>query len=109
MKKYNLSTIMTNAWKLFRKYNSISFSEALHRAWLCAKAVEVNALRIQTAKAEAGITEQTETWAGWKARGYEVKHGSKSLFGAELIYGSLGDGATYKARFFGYSQVVAVA
>lgn len=51
MKKYNLTVIMSNAWKLFRKYN-ISFSEALHRAWICAKAVPVNAERIQTAKQE---------------------------------------------------------
>ena len=60
MKKYNLSAIMTTAWKIFRKY-SISFSEALHRAWICAKAVPVNAERIQTAKQEAGITEQKGT------------------------------------------------
>ena len=108
MKKYNLSNIMTTAWKLFRKF-SISFSEALHRAWLCAKAVPINAERIQSAKDEAGITEQTETWSHWKELGYEVVHGSKSLFGVELIYGAKGDGATYKARFFGKSQVVAVA
>ena len=108
MKKYNLSAIMTNAWKLFRKY-CISFSEALHRAWLCAKAVPINAQRIQNAKSEAGVTEQTETWHRWKELGYEVIHGSKSLFGVELIYGAKGDGATYKARFFGKSQVVAVA
>ena len=60
MKKYNLSNIMKQAWRLFRKY-TISFSEALHRAWLCAKAVPINAERIQTAKTNAGITEQTET------------------------------------------------
>ena len=108
MKKYNLSAIMTNAWKFFRKY-SISFSEALHRAWICTKAVPINAERIQTAKAESGITEQTETWSRWKELGYEVRHGSKSLFGCELIYGAKGDGATYKARFFGKSQVQAVA
>jgi hypothetical protein len=108
MKYYNLTVIMGNAWKLYRKY-SISFSEALHRAWICAKAVPVNAHRIQTAKQEAGITEQTETWSRWKELGYEVRHGSKSLFGAELIYGAKGDGAVYNARFFGRSQVQAVA
>lgn len=108
MKKYNLSNIMSKAWKLYRKY-SISFSEALHRAWICAKAVPINTERIQMAKDEAGITEQTETWSRWKELGFEVRHGSKSLFGAELIYGAKGDGATYKARFFGRSQVQAVA
>ena len=108
MKKYNLIAIMTNAWKLFRKYN-ISFSEALHRAWLCAKAVPINAERIENAKKASKISEETETWSGWKSKGYEVIHGSKALFGVELIYGSKGDGAIYKARFFGKSQVVAVA
>ena len=108
MKNYNLTVIMGNAWKLYRKY-SISFSEALHRAWICAKAVPVNAERIQIAKDEAGITEQVETWSRWKELGYEVRHGSKSLFGAELIYGAKGDGAVYNARFFGRSQVQAVA
>ena len=64
---------------------------------------------IEAAKAGAGVTEQTETWAGWKALGFRVIHGSKALFGADLIHGSKGDGAIYKARFFGASQVRAVA
>lgn len=42
---------------------------------------------------------------GGKKLGYEVIHGSKALFGCELIWGSRGDGAIYKARFFGRSQV----
>ena len=106
--KYNLSEIMTRAWKLFRKME-ISFAEALHRAWITAKAAEVNEKRIQTAKQAAGVQEQTETWSGWKSLGYEVIHGSKALFGADLIYGSRGDGAVYKARFFGRSQVQEIA
>ena len=101
---YDLKAIMTRAWKLFRKME-ISFSEALHRAWMCAKAVPVNAQRIETAKAAAGITEETNTWSGWKALGYEVIHGSRALFGTDLIYASKGDGSIYKARFFGRSQV----
>ena len=60
-------------------------------------------------KAAAGITEDTNTWSGWKKAGYEVIHGSKALFGCDLIYGSKGDGAIYKARFFGASQVQALA
>jgi len=104
MKKFNLSEIMTRAWKLFRKLE-ISFSEALHRAWITAKAADENAARIEKAKAEAGITEKTATWYGWKQAGYEVIHGSKSLFGCDLVHGSKGDGAIYKARFFGASQV----
>jgi len=106
--KYNLSRIMTKAWELFRKLE-ISFSEALHRAWNSAKAEPINAERISQAKAQAGITEETNTWSGWKALGYEVIHGSKALFGADLIYASKGDGAIYKARFFGASQVQAIA
>ena len=106
--KYNLSEIMTRAWKIFRKLG-VTFSEALHRAWMAAKAQPVNAERIAAAKAAAGITEQTETWSGWKKLGFEVIHGSKALFGADLIYASKGDGATYKARFFGASQVQAIA
>ncbi len=102
--KYNLSQIMTRAWKLFRKLE-ITFSEALHRSWISAKAADENENRIKTAKAEAGITEEVNTWSGWKNAGFEVLHGSKALFQAILIYGSKGDGATYKGSFFGRSQV----
>ena len=104
MIKFDLRKIMTRAWELFRKYE-ISFSEALHRAWNVAKSADENILRIETAKREAGIEEETDTWSGWKDRGFEVIHGSKALFGCELIYASKGDGAVYKARFFGASQV----
>ena len=102
--KYDLRAIMRRAWKLFRKLG-ISFSECLHRAWLTAKAAEVNESRIQAAKAAAGVTEECNTWSGWKTLGCEVIHGSRALFGAELIWGSRGDGQTYKARFFSRSQV----
>lgn len=103
--KYNLSRIMKRAWKLFRKASDLAFGECLHRAWLSAKAEEVNAKRIEDAKTAAGIDEETNTWSGWKKLGYEVIHGSKALFGADLIWGSRGDGEVYKARFFGRSQV----
>ena len=91
MKKYNLSEIMHKAWKLYRKGVS-SFAEALHRAWNSAKAAPVNA-------------EPVNTWAGWKAAGYMVEHGAKALFQAVLIHSSRGDGQTYRASFFGASQV----
>ena len=64
--KYDLSHIMLTAWNLYRKFYDIDFPEALHRAWLCAKAEPINADRIQTAKEEAGITEEVRTWADWK-------------------------------------------
>lgn len=44
----------------------------------------------------------------WKELGYKVKHGASALFGCSLIWGSRGDGATYKASFFGKSQVEAI-
>lgn len=91
---------MLNAWKNYRRY-SISFAEALHRAWLSAKAEEINAERIKRSKEAADVTEDTNTWVGWKKLGYEVIHGSKALFGCSLIWGSKGDGASYNASFFG--------
>lgn len=99
--KYNLSKIMLKAWKVYRKTKDIRFAEALHRAWLSAKAEEINAKRIEDAKHAAGITEETNTFAKWKELGYKVKHGASALFGCSLIWGSRGDGATYKASFFG--------
>ncbi len=104
MKKWNLREIMSRAWRIFRK-GGLTFAEALHRSWNAAKAAPVNAQRIAEAKAAAGVAEETDTWAGWKAAGYEVIHGSKALFGTDLIYASRGDDAVYKARFFGRSQV----
>ena len=101
---YNLHEIMCKAWKLFRKGIG-TFAECLHRAWNSAKAAPVNAQRIAEAQQSAGVTEQVNTWAGWKAAGYEVVHGSKSLFQAVLIHATKGDSAVYKASFFGRSQV----
>lgn len=103
--KYNLSKIMQKAWKVYRSGKQISFGEALHRAWLSAKAEEVNAKRIENAKIAAGVAEEINTFAKWKELGYKVVHGSKALFSCSLIWGSRGDGATYKAVFFGKSQV----
>ena len=104
MKRYNLSRIMTAAWKNFRKY-AISFAEALHRAWLSAKAEPINAERIEAVKRLIGLEGQTfNTWAGWKALGREVLHGSKAVFKVDLIYGSKGDGAIYQASFFSAEQ-----
>ena len=45
--KYNLSKIMLKAWKIYRKTKGISFGESLHRAWLSAKAEEINAKESQ--------------------------------------------------------------
>lgn len=104
MKKYNLSKIMHKAWALFRK-GKITFGEALHRAWMSAKAAPINAARIEAARQAAGIDEECNTWAGWKNMGREVIHGSKALFQVILINASKGDNETYKASFFSVSQV----
>ena len=74
-------------------------------AWLTAKAESINAERIEKSKAAAGVTEEINTWSAWRKLGYEVIHGSRALFGCNLIWGSKGDGAVYKAHFFGRSQV----
>lgn len=103
---FNRSEIMRRAWRNYRK--GVSFSEAQHRAWASEKAKPINAQRIETAKAAAGVVEDVKTWAAWRDAGYMVKHGSRALFGCELIHGSRGDGATYKASFFGLSQVEAL-
>lgn len=102
--QYNRREIMNTAWKYSRKYN-LNFAEALHRSWLSTKAVPINGRIVEEAKAAAGIIEETNTWYRWKQLGYEVIHESKALFGCDLIYGAKGDGAVYKARFFGRSQV----
>ena len=102
--RYDLRHIMLKAWELFRKLG-LSFAECLHRAWMAAKAQPVNDLRVAEAKSAAGVTEDVNTWSGWKALGYEVIHGSKALFGCDLVWASKGDGKSYKARFFSRSQV----
>lgn len=96
MRKYNLSRIMSAAWKFFRK-GVHSFSEALRMAWVNAKAH-------RQAKATAGITEDTHTWAGWRDLGYEVIHESKALY--KVVFA---DPATKSCKriacYFGMSQV----
>ena len=79
MKKFNLRSIMLKAWELFRKATDLTFGECLHRAWLSAKALEVNEARIKQAKAAAGVTEETNTWAGGKFYG-------KTILGRQRIF-----------------------
>ena len=96
MRKYNLSSIMGAAWKIYRK-GVQSFAQALRMAW-------ANAKTHNAAKAEAGITEETHTWAGWKALGYEVVHESKALFKAVIDDPATKSG-TRVTCYFGKSQV----
>mgnify|MGYP000641638599 FL=1 len=102
--KYNLSEIMHKAWKLYRK-GKAAFAECLHRAWNSAKAAPINAQRIHEAQQGAGVAEPVNTWTGWKTAGFEVLHGAKALFQVILIHSSNGNGQTYRASFFGASQV----
>lgn len=102
--KFNLSHIMTKAWHIFRK-GKTTFAEALHRAWQAAKAEPINEQRVNEAKTAAGITEETHSWAGWKAMGFEVVHGSKCLFQAVVVDATKGDGKTKVKSYFGASQV----
>lgn len=102
--KFNLSQIMTRAWQIFRK-GKTTFSEALHRAWQAAKSAPENEQRVTEAKEAAGITEETHSWYGWQRLGFEVIHGSKSLFQAVVLDAAKGDGKTAVKSFFGASQV----
>lgn len=96
MKKYNMSSIMSAAWSIFRK-GVESFAVALRMAWANAKAHN-------TAKAAAGITEETHTWAGWKRLGLEVIHGSTALYKAVIADPATKSGTRITA-YFGASQV----
>ena len=94
--KYNLSQIMSAAWRLFRK-GIHSFAQALRLAWANAKAHSA-------AKAAAGVTEQTHTWSGWRQLGYEVAHGSKAMYQVILADPATRSG-TRAVSYFGSSQV----
>lgn len=98
--KYNLSSIMHSAWRFFRKLR-ISFAAALRMAW-------ANAKTQNSAKAAAGISEETHTWAGWKAIGMEVIHESKALYKAVIADPATKSG-TRTVSFFGVSQVHPIA
>lgn len=100
MKRYDLSNIMTAAWRIFRKGVS-SFAVALRMAWANAKAHNA-------AKEAAGITEECHTWAGWKELGYEVCHESKCLYRAILIDPATKSGMRTTC-YFGASQVQPIA
>ena len=100
MKKFNRPQIFAAAWKFFRQ-GVESFAEALRMAW-------ANAKKAIEAKATAGITEETHTWAGWKALGFEVIHESKALFKAVLADPATKKGTRIKT-YFGASQVQPIA
>ena len=94
--KYNKKSIMAAAWKIFRK-GVQSFAVALRMAWANAKAHNA-------AKEQAGITEETHTWSGWKNLGYEVIHESKALYKAIISDPTTKSGKRVTC-YFGASQV----
>ena len=96
MKRYDLSSIMSAAWRIFRK-GAENFAIALRIAWANAKAHNA-------AKEEAGVEEETHTWSGWKALGYEVIHESKALYKVLLEDPATKNG-TRVTCYFGVSQV----
>lgn len=96
MEKYNMSSIMRAAWKLFRK-GVASFGLALRLAWANAKLHKM-------VKENAQVTEVTHTWAGWKAQGYEVRHGSAALYKVVIADPATKTGYRTKS-YFGASQV----
>ena len=94
--KYNLSQIMSAAWRFFRK-GVQTFAEALRLAWANAKAHSA-------AKAAARVSEETRTWYGWRQRGYEVTHGSTAMYKVVLTDPATKSG-TKVVSYFGASQV----
>lgn len=94
--KYHLSSIMRAAWRLYRK-GAASFSLALRTAWANEKARHA-------AQEAAGVAEETNTWAGWKQLGYEVRHESKAMYQATITDPATKSG-TRRASYFGRSQV----
>lgn len=96
MKKYDLHSIMSAAWKFVRKLH-ITIAAALRIAWANAKIQNV-------AKAAAQITEEAHTWYGWKKRGYEVRHESKAIYTAATQDPATKSGMRVLS-FFGASQV----
>lgn len=96
MKKFNLSSIMSAAWRIFGKAE-ITFAEALRMAW-------ANAKTYNEAKAAAGTEETTHTWSGWRNLGFEVIHKSKAVFKVVLSDPTTKNGTRVYA-YFGESQV----
>lgn len=96
MKKYNLSSIMASAWRLYRK-GMQTFAEALRLAWANAKAH-------RQSKEDSGVHEDTHTWSGWKKLGYEVIHESKALYKV-IIADPATKSGTRTVSYFGASQV----
>lgn len=56
------------------------------------------------AQRDAGIAEETHTWAGWQRMGYEVRHESRAMYQITITDPATKNG-TRRASYFGRSQV----
>ena len=104
--KYNLSAIMTKAWRIFRaasKKIEITFSEALKKAWAWFKVQSANNAIIEAAAADLGIVEEFHSWAGWQNLGRMVIHTEQAAFQVEVADPTTRKGTRVKS-FFLYSQ-----
>ena len=104
--KYDLKAIMTKAWAIYRKphLKVESFGEALHRAWGVAKVADENRKAVEDAIKAHGITEEVHTWFVWTEQGRKVMHDEKAVFQVTLKTPERGDGKTFVASYFTYSQ-----
>lgn len=96
MKKFDLRSLMHNAWSIYRK-GGYSFSVALRLAWSNAK---LNAL----IKEHAQVGEESHSFAGWKALGYAVRHGEHAAYSVMIADPSTKTGYRKKS-YFTSSQV----
>lgn len=104
--KYNLSKLMKKAWSLFRtaaKKASITFAEALRRAWVWLKVQNTNKATVEATAAALGIEEEYHTWAGWQALGRMVIHTSEARFKVEVADPTTKKGTRIQSYFI-YDQ-----
>lgn len=105
--KYNLSKLMKKAWSLYRqamKKASITFSEALKKAWSWIKVQDANAVKVEAAATAAGYAdEECHTWAGWQALGRMVIHTSEAVFKVEVADPTTKKGSRIQS-YFTYEQ-----
>ena len=107
MKRYNLSTLMSKAWSIYRKASkkaTASFADALKAAWAWIKVQASNTEKITAAAIANGITEEYHTWYGWTMLGREVIHESKAAFQVIVDTPEKGIGKTFKKSFFTLAQ-----
>ena len=112
MKRYNLSTLMSKAWSIYRKASkkaTASFADALKAAWAWIKVQASNKALVNATAAALGIDEEYHTWAGWQAIGRMVIHTSKAAFQVEVADPSTTKGTRIQSYFIYSDTQVAPA